>query len=160
MSDELKEWVQAQRALAQALGLSLEDWLNALDAAGRHRPGVTAAVIGASIARKRGMPDLTQIDGPALAAKARALIDPAPPRTDHPVLAEAIRRAGGLSEGQGAQRLTRAPVRRPDRAAPSDAPSATEATADAPGTTGRPAPRATGGPAPRATGGPAPREPK
>ena len=132
VSDALKQWAQEQRDLARALGLSLDDWLQALDAAGGRRAGVTAAVIGASMARRKGIPDLSTVDGPALAAQARALIDPQPPRTQHPVLAEAIRRADGLARGHGAKHLGKK-ISRPDRAAPSDAPSSKTATADAPG---------------------------
>ena len=144
MSEALEQWVQAQRAMARALGVSLEDWMAALDAAARHRAGLTAAVIGASMARKLGMPNLSRVDGSRLAATARQLIDPAPPRARHPVLAEAIRRAQnhpaddedpvaeGPQAGAGAQRLARSETR-PDRAAPSTAPSAAVPTADAPG---------------------------
>lgn len=127
------QWAVEQRALARALGLSIEDWLAALDDAARNRAGLTAAVIGASMARGRGMPRLAEIDGPALAALARQLIDPEPPRAHHPVLAEAIRRADTLTSGEGGRRLARSRPVAPDRAAPSDAPSAAEATADAPG---------------------------
>ena len=128
MDDALGRWANQQRDLARALGLSLEAWLAALDAAGRNRAGVTAAVIGASMAQGRGLPRLSDVDGPALARQARALIDPEPPRARHPVVAEAIRRSAQLQSGQGARRLGR-----PDRAAPSDAPSSARATADAPG---------------------------
>ena len=133
VSEALRQWAEDQRALARALGLSLDDWLAALDAAGRNRAGLTAAVIGASMARKRGIPNLGAVNGPELATRARALIDPEPPRTEHPVLAEAIRRSQDLQTGEGARRLGRSVVARPDRVGPSTAPSAAEATADAPG---------------------------
>ncbi|MEO1338269.1 MAG: hypothetical protein AAFV29_21675 [Myxococcota bacterium] len=133
VSDALRQWAEEQRALARALGWSIEAWLAELDRAGRHRAGVTAAVIGAAVARKRKMPNLSQVDGQSLAEQARALIDPEPPRTRHPVVTEAIRRATDLAEGEGARRLARTEVQRPDRAAPSSAPSASDSTADAPG---------------------------
>ena len=79
VADGLRKWAEAQRDLARALGLSLDDWLTALDAAGRNRAGLTAAVIGASVARGRGIPKLNEVDGPALATFARELIDPASP---------------------------------------------------------------------------------
>ncbi len=133
MSETLEQWARDQRALASALGLSVDRWLVVLEAAGANRAGVTAAVIGASMARRLGMPNLAEVDGPALVETARALLDPEPPRVRHPVVAEAIRRADGWEPGRGARRLTRTPAARPDRAAPSDAPSSTQATADAPG---------------------------
>ncbi|MEM7678466.1 MAG: hypothetical protein AAF449_20945 [Myxococcota bacterium] len=133
MSDALRQWAKEQRALARALGWSIEAWLTELERAGRHRAGVTAAVIGAAVAKKRKMPNLSEVDGLALAAQARALIDPEPPRTRHPVVTEAIRRSADLAKGEGARRLSRSDVRRPDRAEPSSAPSSSDSTADAPG---------------------------
>jgi len=128
-------WAQEQRALARALGVSLEAWLDALDRAGRSGPGLTAAVIGAAMARGLGMGVLADLNGPALAKRARLLVDPAPPRAKNPIIREAIRRAGELPEGGGMERLRRRreAVSAPRRGEGSAGVSATTATPDAPG---------------------------
>ena len=89
--------------------------------------------------RGAGLGVLDQLDGPDLAERARALIDPAPPDVDSPVLKEAIRRADELDiEGRGAARLRSKRRRRsslptPQRNPGADMSSSAEATADAPG---------------------------
>ncbi|MCK6550033.1 hypothetical protein L6R52_29635 [Myxococcota bacterium] len=107
-ADGLASWAENQRALARTLGLTIEDWLAALDAAGTRTTGLTAAVVGAAMARGLGLSVLDGLDGPSLAARARALIDPRPPRVESPLLKEAIRRATELGAGTGASRLKRA----------------------------------------------------
>ncbi len=136
MQDDARaRWTETQRGLARALGVSLEDWLNALGQAGHRSTGLTAAVIGAAVSQGLGMGVLADLDGPALAARAQALLDPTPPRAQNPVLREAIRRAGDLSKGAGLERLKqkREALQAPRRAPGSLAGSATNATADAPG---------------------------
>jgi hypothetical protein len=105
--EALQQWADNQRALARALGLTIEDWLLVLDAAGGRSTGLTAAVVGAAMAKGLGMSVLDGLDGKHLAALARELIDPRPPRVESPLLKEAIRRADelGVSEGAGARRL-------------------------------------------------------
>jgi hypothetical protein len=130
-------WAENQRALARALGLSIEEWLGELDRAAQRKTGLLAAAVGAATAQKLGLSVLDQLDGAALAARARALIDPTPPKVDNPLLREAIRRAGegGPSEGGGASRLkkSREPLPTPPRTTASLGPSSGEATPDAPG---------------------------
>lgn len=135
MASELEAWVHGQRGLARALGLSLEEWLRELEAAGGRKTGLTAAVIGAAMARGLGMSVLDGLDAPALVQRAKALIDPEPPRVDNPVLKEAIRRAGELGSGKGLARLkaTRREVSTPRRGAGSLGDSARTRTPDAPG---------------------------
>jgi hypothetical protein len=105
--EALQQWAENQRALARALGLTIEEWLECLDAAGRRTTGLTAAVVGAAMARGLGMSVLDGLDGARLAKRARDLIDPRPPRVKSPLLKEAIRRADdlGLKEGGGARLL-------------------------------------------------------
>ena len=135
----LVAWAEDQRALARALGLSIEEWLAELDGAAERKTGLTAAVVGAAVSQGLGLEVLDSLDGPSLAARARALIDPRPPRVESPILAEAIRRADelGAGSGAGARRLkqsrTRADVPVPDREARPIGPSADQGTADAPG---------------------------
>lgn len=133
--DAAAQWAAEQRALARALGVSLDVWLQALDRAGQSGPGLTAAVIGAAMARGLGMGVLAGLDGPALARRARVLVDPAPPRATNPVIREAIRRAGELSEGGGLERLRRRreTLSAPRRGEGSLGSSAGTATPDAPG---------------------------
>jgi len=136
-------WARDQRALARALGLSIEEWLLAIEAAGRRTTGLTAAVIGAAMARGLGLSVLDGLDGPALAQRGRALIDPTPPRVDNPVLKEAIRRAADQPIGRGLARLSgdkqlkekaeKARVPTPRRGTGSLGDSANFGTADAPG---------------------------
>jgi len=140
LTAELEAWVAAQKDLARALGLSIEDWIRALEDASKRKTGLTAAVIGASMARGLGMGVLDSLDPAALVARARTLIDPEPPRVDNPVIAEAIRRAGELPSGGGARRLkttTRREVSTPQRGRGSIGKSASTATPDAPGTGAR-----------------------
>ena len=131
------KWAADQRALARALGLTIEQWCADLAAAGARRTGLTAAVVGAAMAKGLGLGVLAKLDGPALAERAAALIDPAPPQVADPIIAEAIRRADELdaSAGKGASRLRRRPssVETPQRQARPIGSSATGATADAPG---------------------------
>lgn len=144
--ENLAQWAENQRAVARALGLTIEDWMNALDAAGQRRTGVYAASVGAAMARKLSLSVLEGFDAVALATRARALIDPRPPRVSSPLLAEAIRRADELGarpagpvEGAGAGRLRKKKV--PEREAlPTPlretkpiGDSAEEGTPDAPG---------------------------
>ncbi len=136
--DVLATWGAEQRALARALGLSIELWMDELDAAAQRSTGLTAAVVGAAMAKGLGLSILDRLDAAALGAQARALVDPNPPRVDSPVLAEAIRRADELPEGAGAARLKRkrrerVEPPRPDRVDTLPLPSSTEATPDAPG---------------------------
>lgn len=135
-SDALATWGAEQRALARALGLSIEEWLAELEAAGARTTGLTAAVVGAAMTQGLGLGILDRLDAAALVAQARHLVDPTPPRVESPVLAEAIRRADELPAGQGAARLKRkskAAPPRPDRVEAAPLPSATTATPDAPG---------------------------
>lgn len=133
--DPRARWAKTQRDLARALGLSLEDWMDALDAASNRKTGLTAAVVGAAMSRGLGMGVLAELDGPAIARRARALLDPTPPRAKNPVLREAIRRAGELSEGGGLERLRqrREAVTTPRRGEGSLGESAPTGTPDAPG---------------------------
>lgn len=135
--DPLAAWGAEQRALARALGMSIELWMDELDAASQRSTGLTAAVVGAAMAKGLGLSILDRLDAAALGARARALVDPRPPLVESPILAEAIRRADELPVGQGAARLKkkreRAPVERPDRVVAAPLPSSGEATPDAPG---------------------------
>jgi hypothetical protein len=135
LSRELEIWAESQRSLARALGLSIEDWIRALDAASKRKTGLTAAVIGASMARGLGMKVLDSLDPERLVEQAKTLIDPEPPRVDNPVLAEAIRRSTELGSGGGAKRLKakRREVSTPQRGKGSLGKSAPTATPDAPG---------------------------
>src|SRR5262249_42322499 len=112
-SEALRSWADNQRALARALGLTIEDWLIAIDGAAQRTTGLTAAVIGAAMARGLGRSVLAGLDGAKLGAGARELIDPRPPRVTSPLLKEAIRRADdlGVRPGAGASRLKRASPR-------------------------------------------------
>jgi hypothetical protein len=101
----LAAWAEGQRRLARALGLSIEEWLEQLDAAAERRTGVTAAIVGAAVSSGQGLGVLDGLEPSALAARARGLVDPRPPRVDHPVLAEAVRRAAELAPGLGRARL-------------------------------------------------------
>jgi hypothetical protein len=149
MSDPLEDWAASQRRLARALGLSLDEWMQALDDAGARTTGLTAAAIGAAMARGLGMSVLDGLDGPALAARARRVLDPRPPRVVNPILKEAIRRADALAPepvgvewarvGAGRLRERRAAVVTPRRGDSPIGDSAPEATADAPGRAGPPA---------------------
>jgi hypothetical protein len=136
--EALATWADNQRALARTLGLSIEEWLAMLEAASKRSMSLTAAVIGAAKAKGLGMSVLSGLDGPALGARARALIDPRPPRVENPLLKEAIRRAGELgAEGAGARRLKR-PKRKdslptPERETKPLGQSAGVAAPDAPG---------------------------
>lgn len=108
--EEIAQWAENQRALARALGLTIDDWMRALDAAGARRTGVYAASVGAAMARKLSLAALEGFDSVALASRARGVIDPKPPRVSSPLLAEAIRRADELGAGpvrSGASRLKR-----------------------------------------------------
>lgn len=136
MQDDARaRWAETQRDLARALGVSLDDWLGALGQAGHRGSGLAAAVIGAAMSQGLGLGVLAELDGPALAARAQALLDPNPPRAHNPVLREAIRRADDLSEGRGLDRLKRKreSLEAPQRAPGSLAKSVSNATADAPG---------------------------
>lgn len=132
-------WATEQRALSRALDLSLDDWLLALEAASKRRTGLTAAVVGAAVAEGLGLSVLERLDPEALVRRARVLIDPRPPKTESPVLREAIRRADELklAEGQGKGRLKKRrpePIQPPERRSEiQSAPSAQTRTADAPG---------------------------
>lgn len=138
LSAILEQWAADQRALARALGLSIEDWLRALDGAARRGPQLTAAAIGAVSAR--GLPAglVRSLDGPSLARRARRLIDPRPPRTENPILKEAIRRGSELRAGPGVARLLerRESVLTPRRGLGSIGESARMVTPDAPGDDG------------------------
>ncbi len=110
--------------------------MEALDEAGGRHTGLTAAVIGAAMAKKMGLSVLQGLQGDALAKKARHLIDPRPPRVSNPLLKEAVRRASEITAGKGAFRLKRkkrAPVDTPMRGTESIGDSARAATPDAPG---------------------------
>lgn len=103
-----------------------------LRAAGERTAGLTAAVIGAAVSRGASLSILDGLDGVALAERAALLVDPAPPRVEHPAIAEAIRRADELPRGSGRERLSRK-LPRPERDETEPAPSAPEPSADAPG---------------------------
>ena len=134
MSNELSAWAEGQRALARALGISLEDWVHAIREAGHRKTGLTAAVIGAAMARGLGMGVLDQLDGPTLAGQAQTLIDPEPPKVENPVLREALRRADELPRGDGLRRLKKKEeIEAPKRGAGPKAASAKTPTPDAPG---------------------------
>lgn len=135
-SDALATWGAEQRALARALGLSIEEWLAELEAAGARTTGLTAAVVGAAMTQGLGLGILDRLDAAELVAEARRWVDPTPPRVDSPILAEAIRRADELPVGQGAARLKRrskAEPSRPERVETAPLPSSTTSTPDAPG---------------------------
>ncbi|MCB9653861.1 MAG: hypothetical protein H6729_06995 [Deltaproteobacteria bacterium] len=144
MNESLIDWAADQRALARALGLTIEAWLDVLQAASQRRAPLGAAVIGAA-ARVGLSPStaLGSLEPTQLFERARALIDPRPPRVDNPVLKEAIRRADELGSGLGARRLKqRSPaamrprtetLERPQRGTSNLGPSSRMATADAPG---------------------------
>ena len=135
-SDALATWGAEQRALARALGLSIEEWLAELEAAGARTTGLTAAVVGAAMTQGLGLGILDRLDAAELGAEARRWVDPTPPRVESPILAEAIRRADELPVGQGAARLKRrskAEPPRPERVETAPLPSSTTATPDAPG---------------------------
>ncbi|MCC7386676.1 MAG: hypothetical protein IT384_32865 [Deltaproteobacteria bacterium] len=127
----LQSWAAAQRSLARTLGLSIEEWLGELDSAGERKTGLTAAVVGAAMAAGLGLGVLDRLNGSALAARARSLIDPLPPQVESPVLAEAIRRADelDLAAGKGRRLLRGAGGEARTR----ELPSASQATSDAPG---------------------------
>lgn len=135
----LEQWAENQRALARALGLSVEEWLIVIEAASRRATGLLAAAVGAAVARGQGLGVLEGLDGPKLGDLARTLIDPNPPRAENPLLKEAIRRADdlGLQAGAGARRLkaqkTRTPLPVPLRDARPLGESADVPTPDAPG---------------------------
>ncbi|MBK8014759.1 MAG: hypothetical protein IPK13_25850 [Deltaproteobacteria bacterium] len=143
MDDALAQWAADQRALARALGLTIEAWLGALEAASlRHAP-LAAAVVGAA-ARSGLSPSvvLGRLKPAELFERARGLVDPRPPRVANPVLKEAIRRADELGSGLGARRLKQKSsaarlrtesLERPQRGASNLGPSSRIATADAPG---------------------------
>jgi hypothetical protein len=107
LDGERTEWASGQRALARALGLSIDEWLLELEAAGGRRTGLTAAVIGAAVARRMGLSVLDRLDVAVLVREARSLIDPEPPRVENPVLKEAVRRATELDEGRGKKLLAK-----------------------------------------------------
>jgi hypothetical protein len=137
---EAEAWAVSQRALARALGLSIEDWLDQLRRAGTRKTALTAAVVGAAMGRGLGLGILEGLDGTSLAERACTLIDPTPPRVTSPILREAIRRSEeiGASVGRGASRLKpreRVVVPTPSRTVSVDelGPSSTEGTPDAPG---------------------------
>ena len=129
-------WVQDQKALARALGLSIDDWIRQLEQAAERKTELTAAIIGAATSRGLGLGVISRVNGEGLAVKARELLDPEPPQVTDPVLAEAIRRADemNIKPGSGASRLKRRRAPEiPARPVGPERESATEATADAPG---------------------------
>jgi hypothetical protein len=137
-SEARAQWASNQRALARALGISLEDWMGALDAAAARSTGLTAAVVGAAMAKGLGLSVLEGLDGVRLAALARELIDPRPPRVTSPLLKEAIRRADDLGGPRGGARLLKRAAQReaiptPQRDAKPLGSSVDVATPDAPG---------------------------
>lgn len=109
--------------------------MSALDRAASRSTGLTAAVVGAAMSQGLGLGVLADLDGPALARRARGLLDPTPPRAKNPVLREAIRRAGELPSGGGLDRLRqrRDAVTTPRRGEGSLGDSAGHSTPDAPG---------------------------
>lgn len=135
-SEAFARWAERQRALARALDLTIEEWLEILDAASHRTTGITAAAIGAAMARGLGMGVVRGLDTRALARRARKLIDPLPPRVANPVLKEAVRRAKeNFGEGQGAARLRakREAITTPRRGEEPIGDSARTGTPDAPG---------------------------
>lgn len=137
MSEALAKWAENQRALARALDLTIEEWLEILDAASHRTTGITAAAIGAAMARGMGMAVVRGLDTRALGQRAKKLIDPTPPRVKNPVLKEAVRRArdDGIETGAGAARLRarRESIRAPVRGEGSIGESVSVGTPDAPG---------------------------
>lgn len=138
ISDNLSSWARDQRALARALGLSIEDWMTELKSAADRKTGLTAAIVGAATARGLGLSVIGRIQAPELASRACELVDPNPPRVTDPVLAEAIRRADelGATAGRGALRLkARSKKKRPvpKRSTGPSRASDNTPTADAPG---------------------------
>ncbi len=135
-SEALAKWAENQRALARALDLTIEEWLEILDAASHRTTGITAAAIGAAMARGMGMAIARGLDTRALGRRARKLIDPTPPRVKNPVLKEAVRRArDGIETGPGAARLRarRDSITTPVRGEGSIGDSVRVGTPDAPG---------------------------
>lgn len=139
MNGGLQRWAEEQRRLCDQLGLSVEAWVELLEGAAERRAGLMAAVVGASVAAGQGMKPITDLDTEALLGLARGLLLTPPTRLRHPVLAVATQQQE-LIEGRGAARLkaARTPplppgAGEPRRVAQSPAPSATQATPDAPG---------------------------
>ncbi|MFO0724655.1 MAG: hypothetical protein U1E65_12810 [Myxococcota bacterium] len=126
-------WGQDQRALAKALGLTIEEWLAALEQASQSGAGLTAAVVGAAMAGGLGLGVLDKLDAPKLLVRARALIDPRPPKVESPILAEAIRRADEQKPQGAGARLLRKKEERPQRTEQALLPSDATSTPDAPG---------------------------
>lgn len=129
------QWVEEQRRMCEALGLSAEAWLQLLEGAAERRAGLMAAVVGASVAAGLGMKPASGVDPKALLGLARQLLDA--PKLSHPVLAAAAR-AGAPSPGRGAARLKarlnrKQPVETPARAKSQPAKSDLRPTPDAPG---------------------------
>ena len=131
-------WASSQRALARALGLTIQEWSEELYAASERPSSLRAAVMGAAIAEGLGLGVLSELDEKALGLRARDLVDPLPPRVQDKVLAEAVRRSEELENhaGRGARRLRKR--RGEDLPVPQSevrplGGSAVEATADAPG---------------------------
>jgi hypothetical protein len=139
-------WTREQDRIAGALGVCRAEWVAALMDATRS-PTLPAAVMGASAALKQ--PSVPVDD--SLRERLRARIDelvsdadrPDRPPGDRSPGASAIRSAiaeggAGRERGRAFRRLkaAREAVRRPERAADGEAPSAGRATPDAPGGTG------------------------
>lgn len=136
---ERARWIEQQRSLAEAMGLDLEAWVAELEAAAGRRTELLAAVIGAASARKKGLGIVRSVNGAELAAKARTWLLARRRTIEHPVLAEAVRRAGDIprtGRSRFARRPERTPVRRPTRGAGSLGPSSSDLTPDAPGEDG------------------------
>ena len=118
-ADELSRWVEEQYALAGALGLSIEDWVEALELASCRRTELLAAVVGAASAKKKGLGILRRVNSERLARRARELL---------------------LSDdGSDISQMlvkTRSEVSSPRRGGKALGPSSGAATADAPGSRG------------------------
>jgi hypothetical protein len=134
-------WTREQDRIAGALGVCRAEWVAALMDATRS-PTLPAAVMGASAALKQPSVPVDDSLRERLRARIDELVSDAD-RPDRPPGASAIRSAiaeggAGLERGRAFRRLkaAREAVRRPERAADEEAPSAGRATPDAPGGTG------------------------
>ncbi len=134
--DAKRQWAQNQKALARALGLSVAQWMWALEEAGERTTRLTAAAIGSGMAKGIGMRILDGLDGPKLTTLAKELIDERPVRAQHPLIREALRQGGpkaGAGRGRALLKRGAEGASPPSRAQEKPRPSAEEPTPDAPG---------------------------
>lgn len=135
-------WTREQDRIAGALGVCRAEWVAALMDATRS-PTLPAAVMGASAALRQPSVSVDERLRERLRARIDELVSDDAARPDRSPGASTIRSAiaeggAGLERGRALSRLkaAREAVRRPERAADGEAPSAGRATPDAPGGTG------------------------